>query len=82
MASNQYRLQARASSRQWQLLRSGVSNDHVVETSLGYFIGPLVNVLLGVVLLSEELTAAQWTAFAAGRHGRINPLPGQHAERK
>jgi chloramphenicol-sensitive protein RarD len=40
----------------------GVIHNHVVETSLGYFIGPLVNVLLGVVLLSEKLTRAQWTA--------------------
>jgi chloramphenicol-sensitive protein RarD len=40
----------------------GVIHNHVVETSLGYFIGPLVNVLLGVVLLSEKLTRAQWMA--------------------
>jgi chloramphenicol-sensitive protein RarD len=41
----------------------------VVETSLGYFIGPLVNVLLGVVLLSERLTPAQWTSVALASLG-------------
>jgi chloramphenicol-sensitive protein RarD len=41
----------------------------VVEASLGYFIGPLVNVLLGVVLLSEKLTRAQWTAVALAVSG-------------
>ena len=48
----------------WLVYVWGVMNGHVVETSLGYFIGPMVNVLLGVVLLSERLTPAQWTAVA------------------
>src|SRR6202166_2992837 len=51
-------------SLNWLVYVWGVMNGHVVETSLGYFIGPLVNVLLGVVLLSERLTPAQWTAVA------------------
>jgi chloramphenicol-sensitive protein RarD len=41
----------------------------VVETSLGYFINPLVNVLLGVLLLSERLNAAQWTAVTIAAAG-------------
>jgi chloramphenicol-sensitive protein RarD len=44
-------------------------NGHVVESSLGYFINPLVNVLLGVALLSERLTRAQWTAVALAATG-------------
>jgi chloramphenicol-sensitive protein RarD len=44
-------------------------NGHVVEGSLGYFINPLVNVLLGVALLSERLTRAQWTAVALAAIG-------------
>jgi chloramphenicol-sensitive protein RarD len=44
----------------------GVTNGHVVETALGYFIGPLVSVLLGVLLLGERLRPAQWTAVALG----------------
>jgi len=53
----------------WLVFVWGVMNGHVVETSLGYFIGPLVNVLLGVVLLSEKLTFAQWTAVALAATG-------------
>ncbi|MGH3384058.1 MAG: EamA family transporter RarD [Nocardioidaceae bacterium] len=41
----------------------GVNNGHVVETSLGYFINPLVTVLMGVVLLGERLRTAQWVAL-------------------
>jgi chloramphenicol-sensitive protein RarD len=41
----------------------GVNNGHVVETSLGYYINPLVTVLLGVVVLGERLRAWQWTAL-------------------
>jgi chloramphenicol-sensitive protein RarD len=44
----------------------GVSNGHVVETSLGYFINPLVTVLLGVLLLGERLRGAQWAALGLG----------------
>lgn len=47
----------------------GIANNRVVETSLGYFINPLVNVLLGVVLLSERLNRAQWTAVAIAAIG-------------
>lgn len=42
----------------------GVNNGYVVETSLGYFINPLVTVLLGVVVLGERLRALQWAALA------------------
>jgi len=46
----------------------GVGHGRVLETSLGYFINPLVNVLLGVIVLRERLNHAQWTsvAIAAG----------------
>lgn len=53
----------------WLVYVWGVMNGHVVDTSLGYFIGPMVNVLLGVVLLSERLTPAQWTAVALAAAG-------------
>jgi chloramphenicol-sensitive protein RarD len=41
----------------------GVNNDRVVEVSLGYFINPLVTVLLGVVVLGERLRPLQWMAI-------------------
>lgn len=42
----------------------GVNNGHVVETSLGYFINPLVTVLMGVVILGERLRMLQWAVMA------------------
>jgi chloramphenicol-sensitive protein RarD len=56
-------------SLNWLVYVWGVMNGRVVETSLGYFIGPLVNVLLGVVLLKERLAAAQWSAVALAAGG-------------
>lgn len=41
----------------------GVNNGHVVEASLGYFINPLVTVLMGVVVLGEQLRPLQWGAL-------------------
>jgi chloramphenicol-sensitive protein RarD len=51
-------------SMNWLTYVWGVTHGYVIETSLGYFIGPLVNVVLGVGLLSEKLSAAQWIAVA------------------
>lgn len=51
-------------SLNWLLYVWAVSNGHVVESSLGYFINPLVSVLLGVFVLKEKLNRAQWGAVA------------------
>jgi chloramphenicol-sensitive protein RarD len=48
----------------WYLYVWAVGHDRVVETSLGYYITPLVNVLLGVVVLRERLGAVMWGAVA------------------
>jgi chloramphenicol-sensitive protein RarD len=48
----------------WGLFIWGVNNEHVIETSLGYFINPLVTVLLGVFVLGERLSWTQWAALA------------------
>jgi chloramphenicol-sensitive protein RarD len=48
----------------WGTYIWGVNHGHVVETSLGYYINPLVTVLLGVVVLKERLRRAQWLALA------------------
>lgn len=53
----------------WITYVYGITASRVVETSLGYFINPLVNVLLGVLLLSERLNAAQWTAVTIAAAG-------------
>jgi chloramphenicol-sensitive protein RarD len=50
----------------WGTYIYGVQTSRVVETSLGYFINPLVTVLLGVFVLGERLRVAQWLAIAVG----------------
>ena len=47
----------------WGTYIYGVSSGQVVETSLGYFINPIVTVLLGVLVLGERLRPAQWAAL-------------------
>jgi chloramphenicol-sensitive protein RarD len=49
-------------SANWLIFVHGVNSGQVVETSLGYFINPLVSVLLGVVVFGERLRRLQWTA--------------------
>ncbi|WP_300007329.1 EamA family transporter RarD [Pseudonocardia sp.] len=48
----------------WGLYIYAVFTGQVVEAALGYFISPLVSVLLGVLVLRERLRPAQWTAVA------------------
>lgn len=50
----------------WGAYIWGVNNQHVVETSLGYFINPLLTIALGVVLLRERLRRIQWAAVGLG----------------
>lgn len=51
----------------WTVYVWAVNSGHVIESSLGYFLVPLVNVALGASLLHERLRPLQWTAigFAA-----------------
>ena len=44
----------------WLIYVWGVNSGFIVETSLGYFINPLISVLLGVIFLRERLRPAQW----------------------
>ena len=53
----------------WGLYIWAVNAGHVVETSLGYFITPLVTVALGVVVLRERLRRPQWIAVACAAAG-------------
>lgn len=46
----------------WGTYIWGVNNGRVIEASLGYFINPLVTVLMGVLLLGERLRRGQWVA--------------------
>lgn len=50
----------------WGLYIYAVFAGHVVEAALGYFMSPLVSVLLGVIVLHERLRRMQWVAVALG----------------
>lgn len=47
----------------WQVFLISTLTGHVIEGSLGYFINPIVTVLLGVLVLHERLRTAQWVAI-------------------
>jgi len=58
-------------SLNWLLYVVAVQNGRVVEASLGYFINPLVNVLVGVAVLGERLRRAQWVAVGLAAAGVV-----------
>ena len=53
----------------WVVYVWAIQQDHVYAASLGYYINPLVNVLLGTLLLGERLTRWQWIAVALAALG-------------
>jgi chloramphenicol-sensitive protein RarD len=53
----------------WLVYVWGVSHGHIVDTSLGYYINPLVNVVLGVLVLRERLNRVQWLAVGLAALG-------------
>lgn len=55
----------------WGLYIWAVNAGHVVETALGYFINPLLNVVIGVVFLRERLNRAQWLSVAIAAAGVV-----------
>jgi len=55
----------------WFLYVYSVNNGFIVESSLGYFITPLVNVLMGVVVFRERLRPMQWVAVAFAFSGVV-----------
>ena len=53
----------------WVVYVWAIQNGQVYAASLGYYINPLVNVLLGTLLLGEKLTRAQWVAVGLAAIG-------------
>lgn len=53
----------------WLVYVWGVNSNHIVETSLGYFINPLLSVLLGVLILRERLRPFQWVPVGLAAAG-------------
>lgn len=64
-----YALAATLLAINWLVYVYGVTSDQVVETSLGYFINPLLSVALGVIFLREQLRPAQWLPIALAAIG-------------
>ena len=50
----------------WQIYVIAIVEHHVIESSLGYFINPLMTIALAVVFLGERLSKMQWAAVASG----------------
>lgn len=55
----------------WLVFIWAVQHDAIIESSLGYFINPLLNVLLGVMIFGERLRRIQWAAVAIAMAGLI-----------
>jgi chloramphenicol-sensitive protein RarD len=66
-----YSIAAVLLSVNWLVYVWGVNAGFIVETSLGYFINPLLSVLLGVIFLRERLRPAQWIPVAIAAIGVI-----------
>ncbi|HSF80846.1 MAG TPA: EamA family transporter RarD [Anaerolineales bacterium] len=66
-----YSLAALLLAANWLTYVWGVNSGQVVETSLGYFINPLLNVLLGVIFLGERLRPMQWLPVGLAAAGVI-----------
>lgn len=64
-----FALSALLLSLNWLLYIWAVNSGHVIEASLGYFINPLFNVMLGFLILKERLRIVQWLAIGLAACG-------------
>lgn len=58
----------------WLIFIWAVTSNHMLDASLGYYINPLINVLLGMVFLGERLRRLQWFAVALAACGVLVQL--------
>lgn len=58
----------------WGLFIWAVNNHHMLDASLGYYINPLLNILLGMLFLGERLRPLQWGAVALAVSGVLLQL--------
>ncbi len=56
----------------WYAFIWAVNHDHVIQTSLGYYINPVISVLLGILFLKERLSFWQLISFALATIGVLN----------
>ena len=66
-----YAIAAALIAANWFLYIFAVNAGFIVETSLGYYITPLVNVLFGVVFFHERMRPAQWVSIALATAGVV-----------
>ena len=60
-----------ALSANWLIFIWAVNNNHFTESALGYYINPLVMILLGIVVYKEKLSRTQWLASIFGAGGVV-----------
>jgi chloramphenicol-sensitive protein RarD len=60
----------------WLAYIYGVASNNILQTSLGYYLTPLVNVLLGMLCFGERLRRVQWLAVALGTAGVLIQVAG------
>ena len=58
----------------WLVFLVAIENGQLLQSSLGYFINPLVSILLGFLFLGERLRAVQWAAVALAAAGVVNQV--------
>ncbi len=66
-----YSIAALLISINWVIYIWAVNTDHIVETSLGYFINPLISVFFGTVFFKERLRPLHWVSLACAASGVI-----------
>lgn len=58
----------------WYVFLVAVQDGQILQSSLGYFINPLVSILLGFLFLGERLRTVQWVAVALAAAGVVNQI--------
>jgi chloramphenicol-sensitive protein RarD len=58
----------------WGIYLYSVNTNRVLDASLGYFINPLLNIVIGLLFFRERLSRVQWIALALAIAGAINEI--------
>jgi chloramphenicol-sensitive protein RarD len=61
-------------SANWLIFIWAITNNRILETSLGYFLNPLISIFLGMLFLSERLRKGQWIALLLACSGVLAQL--------
>jgi len=58
----------------WFIFTWAVTNEQILATSLGYFINPIMSIIMGVIILGERLSKLQWAAVISAILGVANQI--------